>query len=57
MGKPLLITFSHIFMIKMENGIVISTKPIFYRIYIVDTYNRRKANVEASLFKAIGSGH
>ena len=42
MGGPLSVTFSDIFMIKMENDIVIPTKPIFYCRYVDDIYNRRK---------------
>ena len=57
MGGPLSVTFSDIFMIKMENDIVIPTKPIFYRRYVDDIYNRRKKNIEDSLFKALNSYH
>ena len=56
MGGPLSVTFSDIFMIKMENDIVISTKPIFYRRYVDDIYNRTKKNIEDS-FKALNSYH
>ena len=52
MGGPLSVTFSEIFVIKMENDKVIPTKPIFYRRYVDDIYNRRKKNIEDSLFKA-----
>ena len=55
MGGPLSVTFSDIFMIKMENDIVIPMKPIFYRIYVDDIYSRRKKNIEDSLFKALNS--
>ena len=54
---PLSVTFSDTFMIKMENEIVIPTKPIFYRRYVDDIYNRRKKNIEDSLFKALNSYH
>ena len=50
-------SFSDIFMITMENDIVIPTKPIFYRRYVDDIYNRRKQNIEDSLFKALNSYH
>ena len=56
MGRQLSVTFSDIFMIKMENDIVISTKPIFYRRYVDDIYNRTKKNIEDS-FKALNSYH
>ena len=55
MGGPLSVTFSGIFIIKMENDIVIPTKPIFYRRYVDDIHNRRKKNVEDSLFRALNS--
>ena len=42
---PLSVTFSDTFMIKMENEIVIPTKPIFYRRYVDDIYSRRKKNI------------
>ena len=57
MGGPLSVTFSDIFMIKMENDKVIPTKPIFYHSYVDDIYNRRKKNIEDSLFKALNSYH
>ena len=54
---PLSVTFSDTFMIKMENEIVIPTKPIFYRRYVDDIYCRRKKIIEDSLFKALNSYH
>ena len=57
MGGPLSLTFSDIFMVKMENYIVIPMKPIFYRRYVDDIYSRRKKNIEDSLFKALNSYH
>ena len=55
MGGPLSVTFSDIFMIKMENDLVIPTRPVFYHRYVDDIYNRRKKNIEDSLFKALNS--
>ena len=55
MGGPLSVTFSDIFMIKMENDIVIPTRAVFYHRYVDDIYNRRKKNIEDSLFKALNS--
>ena len=46
MGGPLSVTFSDIFMIKMENDLVIPMKPTFYRRYVDDIYSRRKKNIE-----------
>ena len=42
MRGPLSVTFSDIFMIKMESDIVIPHKPLFYRRFVDDIYNRRK---------------
>ena len=36
------VTFSKIYMIKMESEIVLSLKPLFYGRYVDDIYNRRK---------------
>lgn len=41
-SRTITITFSDIVMEKMENNIVISTKPTFYCRYVDDVYNRRK---------------
>ena len=57
MGGPLSVTLSDIFMIKMENNIVIPTKSIFYHRYVDDIYNRRKKNIQDSLFKALNPYH
>ena len=57
MVEPLSVTFSDIFMIKMENDTIIPTKPIFYHRYADDIYNRRKKNIEDSLIKALNSYH
>ena len=57
MGGPLSATFSDIFMIKMENDIAVSTKPILYRRCVDDIYNRRKKNFDDSLLKALNSFH
>ena len=43
MGGPLSVTFSDIYMIKMESEIVISQKPLFYRRYVDDIYSTRKS--------------
>ena len=42
MGGPLSVTFSDIYMVKMENDVVISSKPIFYHRFVDDIYSRRK---------------
>ena len=42
MGGPLSVTFSDIYMVKMENDVVIPSEPIFYRRFVDDIYSRRK---------------
>ena len=47
MGGPLSVTFSDIFMAKMENDVAIPSKPIFYSRFENEIYSRQKlgANV------------
>ena len=35
-------TFSEIYMVKMENDVVIPSKPIFYCRFVDDIYSRQK---------------
>ena len=42
MGGPLSVTFSDIYMVKMENDAAMLSKPIFYRRFVDDIYSRRK---------------
>ena len=42
MGGPLSVTFSDLCNFKMESDVVIPSKPIFYRRFVDDIYNRRK---------------
>ena len=44
MGGPLSVTFSDIYMVKMENDIVIPSKPIFYQRLVDGIYTRRKGD-------------
>ena len=57
MGGSLSITLSDIWMVKMENNIVIPHKPIFYKRYIDDIINRRKKHKEDLLFKKLDNYH
>ena len=41
-GGPLSVTFSDIYMVKMENDVVIPSKPIFYCRFVDDIYSRQK---------------
>ena len=49
MGGPLSVTLAEIHMIRMENNVFISLKPIFYK-FVDDIFNRRKMNVRDELF-------
>ena len=42
MGGPLSVTFSDIYMAKMENDVVIPSKPIFYYRFVDHIYSRQK---------------
>ena len=57
MGGPISVVFSDIYMCKMEEDIVKSLKPIFYKRYVDDTYVKRKCNEADTLFDALNSYH
>ena len=54
MGGPLSVTFSDIYVVKMENDIVIPSKPIFYCIFVDNIYIGLGDNV---LFDQLNSYH
>ena len=57
MGGPLSVTFSDIFMIKMESDIVIPHKPLFYCRFVDDIYYRRKKFQRDELFEKLNNYH
>ena len=57
MGGSLYFTLSDIWMVKMENNIVIPHKPIFYKRYVDDIINRRKKHEEDLLLKKLNNFH
>ena len=57
MGRPLSVTLSDIWMVKMENNIVVPHKPIFYKRYVDDIINHRKKHEEDLLFKKLTNYH
>ena len=57
LGGPLSVTFSDIYMIKMESEIVIPQKPLLYRRYVDDIYNRRKTFKHDELFEKLNNYH
>ena len=56
MGGPLSITFAEIYMVRMENDVVIPLKPIFYRRFD-DIINHCKKNVPDELFFILNNYH
>ena len=56
MGGPLFVTFSGIYMVKIENYVVIPLKPIFYRRFIHDLYSRQKIG-DNVLFDRLNNYH
>ena len=47
MGGPISVVFPDIYMCKMEFGVVVPTKSLFYKRYVDDTYVRRNRRVES----------
>ena len=56
MGGPLFVTFSDIYMIKMENIVVIPSKSIFHQRFVHGIYNRRKIG-DNVLFDLLNNYH
>ena len=57
MGVTLSVTLSDMYMNKIENDIVVPTKPVFYRRFADDIYNRRKKNTEDELYHSLNNYH
>ena len=55
-GGPLTVTFSKIYMVKMENDFVIPSKPIFYRRFVDDMYSRQNLG-DNILFDRLNNYH
>ena len=56
MGGPLSVTFSHLYMFKMENDVVIPSKAIFYHRFVDDIYSRWKLG-DIVLLDRLSSNH
>ena len=56
MGERLPVTFSDIYMVKMENDVVIPSKPIFYRRFVDGSYSRQELG-DHILFDQLNSYH
>ena len=57
MGGPLSVTLSDIHMMRMETDVVVPIRPIFYKRYVDDIYNRRQKNTCDVLYNAINNYH
>ena len=57
MGGMFSVTYSNIYMIKMESEILIPQKPLFYCCYIDDIYNRRKKFKHDESFEKLNNYH
>ena len=57
MGSPLSVVLSGIFMSKLEKQVVYPTKPILYKRYVDDVFNRKKKNEEDTLLPKLNAYH
>ena len=57
MGSPLSVDISGIFMTKLEKEVVYPEKPILYKRYIDDVFNRKKKNKEDTLLPKLNAYH
>ena len=57
MGGPMSVVFTDIYMCKMEDDVVVSIKPIFYKRFVDGTYIRRKKNTKNELFEKLNTYH
>ena len=53
MGGPLSVTFSNIYLTKLEIDKVRPTKPLFYKRFVDDVIYRRKKNTPDSLLTTV----
>ena len=57
MGGPLSVTFSNIYLTKLEKDVVRPKNPIFYKRFVDDVINRRSKNEPDLLFNDINGYH
>ena len=53
MGGPLPVTLADIHMIRTEKDIVTPLKPIFYKRFVDDIYNRRKKDILDNFYEGL----
>ena len=57
MGGPLFVTLADIHMIRVKNDVMVPIRPIFYKRYVVDIYNRRQKNAVDKLYGGLNIYH
>ena len=57
MGGPFSVTFSNVYLTKLEIDKVRPTKPLFYKHFVDDVINRRKKNTPDSLPTSLNCFH
>ena len=57
MGEPLSVTLADIHMVRTEKDIVTPLKPIFYKRFMDDIYNRRKKGIHDNLYERLNNYH
>ena len=57
MGRPLSVTFSNIYLTKLEIDKVRPTKPLFYKRFVDDVINRMNKNTPDSLLTSLNCYH
>ena len=57
MGGPLSVTLADIHMIEMETDVVVPIRPLFYKRYVDDIYNRRQKNTVDKLYDGLNNYH
>ena len=57
MGSLLSVSFSNIYVVKLENDILWPLKPKFYRGHVNDMFNRRKVSTNYILFERSNNYH
>ena len=58
MGDPLfVVTLADIHMIRVKNDVMVPIRPIFYKRYVDDIYNRRQKNAVDKLYGGLTIYH
>ena len=55
MGGPLSVTLADVHMIRMETDVVVPIRPIFYKQYLDDIYNRHQKNTVDKLYDGLNN--